>query len=342
MPSTFRSLWGHRVARRARCVIPLLLLAALVKRLGADPFERSLHVLAPGPIAAALALGLVTTVAQALRWRTVALAYGSAGGLTRGRAVTECYRSGFLNSVLPGGVLGDAIRAWRQRPSCERGLRTSAQVVIRERVVGTTLLLLSVSIVTLPLNPWVSLIVLAAAAVAGLVAVPTLRRLTRRDQLAVVGWSLLSTAALVTKFFVAAATLHTVHGPRDTITLALIALAGMSVPLGVGGFGPREAVAAVAFSAVGLSADAGVTTAAAYGVLAAVSATPGALVMLLDLRRPKVADDEAEELALLPRIEPVLVLGLDGFERADDDRVLVGSLSPTGRSQIEFETDVLA
>ena len=46
----------------------------------------------------------------------------------------------------------------------------------------------------------------------------------------------------------------------------------------------QRVVAAVAFAAVGLSADAGVATSAAYGMLAAVSALPGVLVMLLDLR----------------------------------------------------------
>src|SRR5207344_2954407 len=95
----------------------------------------------------------------------------------------------------------------------------------------------------------------------------------------------LAMASLVTKFFVASAALGTVRDPGEVVTLALIVLAGMSLPFGIGGFGPREAVAAVAFAALGLSADAGVATSAAYGVLAAVSTVPGVLVMLLDSRR---------------------------------------------------------
>lgn len=58
----------------------------------------------------------------------------------------------------------------------------------------------------------------------------------------------------------------------------------MSVPFRIGGFGPREAVAAVAFAAVGLSAEAGVATSTAYGVLAAISAVPGVVVMLFTAR----------------------------------------------------------
>ncbi|HST85607.1 MAG TPA: lysylphosphatidylglycerol synthase domain-containing protein [Kineosporiaceae bacterium] len=285
MSSLLRSTVSHRLTRTLRAVIPLLLLAALVSHLGTSPFERSLHVLTAGPITVALLLGVVTTTAQALRWRTVAAGYGAADGLTRTRAVAECYRSALLNAVLPGGVLGDAIRAWRLRPSRERGLRSSAQAVIGERVAGTVLLLVAVAAVLLPLEPMMSAMALAGAAGAAVVAAPTLKRLTRSGQAAVWGWSLLSLISLVTKFGVAAAALGTVSGITDVVTLALIVLAGMSIPIGVGGFGPREAVAAVAFAAVGLSADAGVATAAAYGMLAAVSALPGVLVMLFDLWR---------------------------------------------------------
>jgi uncharacterized membrane protein YbhN (UPF0104 family) len=287
MKSSSQSATAQRVIKGLRSTLPLLLLAGLVARVGADPFQRSLQVLTPGPIVAALLLGVVTTTAQAMRWRTVATGYGAADGLTRGRAVQECYRSALLNSVLPGGILGDAVRAWRQRPQAERGLRSSAKAVIGERVTGTTLLLLAVSIVTLPMAPLISAMIFAGAAIAALIALPTLKRLPWRAQASVWGWSLLSMVSLVTKFAIAAAALGTVSNSWDVVTLALIALAGMSIPLGVGGFGPREAVTALAFTAVGLSSDAGVATSAAYGVMAAVSALPGVVVMALD-RRPRV------------------------------------------------------
>jgi hypothetical protein len=87
-----------------------------------------------------------------------------------------------------------------------------------------------------------------------------------------------------------------VPAAEGTIVLALIVLAGMAIPIGIGGFGPREAVAALAFGSVGLSAHAGVATAAAYGVLAAVSALPGVLVMLLDLRRERAVETADEPL----------------------------------------------
>ncbi len=285
MSSLLRSTASHRLTRTLRAVVPLLLLVALVSHLGTSPFERSLDVLTTWPILTALLLGVLTTTAQALRWRTVAQGYAAADGLTRTRAVAECYRAALLNAVLPGGVLGDAVRVWRQRPQRERGLRSSAQAVIGERVVGTVLLALAVAAVLLPLEPMMSAIALAGAVGAIGVAAPTLKRLSLRGQVSVWGWSLVSLISLITKFGVAAVALGTVSDLTNVVTLALIALAGMSIPLGVGGFGPREAVTAVAFAAVGLSADAGVATAAAYGMLAAVSALPGVAVMLFDLRR---------------------------------------------------------
>jgi uncharacterized membrane protein YbhN (UPF0104 family) len=297
MSSLLRSTLSHRLIRILRAVVPLALLVALVSHLGTSPFERSLDVLSAGPITAALLLGVLTTTAQALRWRTVAAGYGAADGLTRSRAVAECYRSALLNAVLPGGVLGDAVRAWRQRAPRERGLRSSAQAVIGERVAGTVLLLLAVAVVLLPIEPVISGFAVAGAVGAAGVAAPTLKRLSPRDQLSVWGWSLVSLASLVTKFAVAAAALGTVPGALDVVTLALIVLAGMSIPIGVGGFGPREATAAIAFAAVGLSADAGVATAAAYGMLAAVSALPGVAVMLLDLRRDGRAASAGAESA---------------------------------------------
>jgi uncharacterized membrane protein YbhN (UPF0104 family) len=363
MSSLLRSAATHRLTRILRAVVPLLLLAALVAHVGADPFTRSLQVLSAGPIAAALLLGVITTTAQALRWRTVATGYGAAEGLTRYRAVAECYRSALLNAVLPGGVLGDAVRVWRQRAPRERGLRSSAQAVIGERVAGTVLLMLAVAVVTLPMKPMVSGMALIGAGVAAVVAAPSLKRLLVREQLAVWGWSALALASLVIKFGVAALALGTVSDLGDIVTLALLVLAGMSIPFGVGGFGPREAVAAVAFAAVGLSADSGVATAAAYGVLAAVSALPGVMVMLLDLRRsstevvaeavvvsaapavPVSAPVPAEPVSVRPHRAPVRVGSLS-VARLNVGRLSVGpkvlrtvhGVHPAGLVQIDLDS----
>jgi hypothetical protein len=160
-------------------------------------------------------------------------------------------------------------------------------------------------VVLLPLAPVMSGLALITAIGSIAVAAPTLKRLDGRAHLSVWGWSAVSLISLVTKFGVAALALGTVSGVGDIVTLALVVLAGMSIPIGVGGFGPREAVAAIAFAAVGLSADAGVATAAAYGMLAAVSALPGVGVMLFDLVQDGRSTAKTAELA---PVEPVAVL----------------------------------
>ncbi len=286
-----RSL-GTRALGWARRVAPILLFAILALRVGADPFVRAGHVLRPIPIAAALLLGLITTTAQALRWRTVARGFGSAAGLTRIRAVQECYRSAFLNTALPGGLAGDAVRAWRRgsdhqrhhgygAPGRGRVLRSAAGSVVVERAVGTMLLLLATAAAAYSVNRALSGLILALAVVAMAVAVPGLARLPMRARVLVLGWSLLVMASLTAMFAVAAAALGTVHGVRNVLGVAMFLMAGGSVPVGFGGFGPREAATAYAFAGLGQTAAAGVTTSAAFGLLAVVSVLPGAWLMLL-------------------------------------------------------------
>jgi hypothetical protein len=66
----------------------------------------------------------------------------------------------------------------------------------------------------------------------------------------------------------------------------LVVLVGMGVPVNIAGWGPREGVAAWAFGAAGLGADAGLSVAVVYGVLVLVASLPGAGVILVThLRR---------------------------------------------------------
>ena len=62
----------------------------------------------------------------------------------------------------------------------------------------------------------------------------------------------------------------------------MLVLLAMAVPLNVGGWGPREGVAAWAFAAAGLGAAQGVTTATAYGVMGLVATLQGGLVLAGD------------------------------------------------------------
>jgi uncharacterized membrane protein YbhN (UPF0104 family) len=123
--------------RRAWTAVRLLggalVLAALVRRLGAGRFLDGLRGLGPGTLLAAVAIGAVTTCCSAWRWRVVATALGDPLALPG--ATAAYYRSQFLNATLPCGVLGDVDRALRHRNG-PGGLGRAARAVVWERAAG--------------------------------------------------------------------------------------------------------------------------------------------------------------------------------------------------------------
>jgi len=256
-------------------------------------------------LAAAVAIGVLTTVASAWRWRLVAGGLGVR--LPLGTAIAAYYRSQFLNTVLPGGVLGDVHRAVRHGQhvgDVGRGVRA----VVWERGAGQVVQALVAVLVLLALPspisgymPTVTVLAIAAVVVAALVAstVPltdraswwarALRALAsdvRDGVLARRTWpgvSLASTVAVaghLTMFLVAAHVAGSTASLLRLVPLGLLILIAMGLPLNVGGWGPREGAAAWAFGAAGLTADLGVSTAVVYGVLVLVASLPGAVVLL--------------------------------------------------------------
>jgi hypothetical protein len=98
------------------------------------------------------------------------------------------------------------------------------------------------------------------------------------------GIAALSAAALaghVTLFVVAARAAGATAPVTELVPLVVLSLLAMGVPVNVGGWGPREGVAALLFGAAGLGAALGLTTAVVYGVLALVSCLPGAGILLV-------------------------------------------------------------
>ena len=288
------------VVRRAwpwlRILVAVGILAALVWHVGTRAFVDGLRVITPLSILAALGLGLATTVFSAWRWCLVARGLGLT--LTLPAAVTRYYRSLLLNSVLPAGVLGDVHRAvshGRQSGDVGNGVRA----VVLERVTGQ-LVLLAIGAAVLVARPsFVGMVLpgraplVLAAVVLAAIGVVAARRPWRRAVLgAVTGaraalaprTALLSAAAIAgnVTLFVVAARVAGVGAPLPTLLpLIVLALMVMSLPLNVGGWGPREGFTALAFGATGLGSAAGLTTAVVYGVLALVAALPGVVALLL-------------------------------------------------------------
>ena len=76
-------------------------------------------------------------------------------------------------------------------------------------------------------------------------------------------------------------TLDVPGGIGVLMTLGVVQLAGMSVPLSIGGWGPREAAGALAASLVGVAPSAGIAMAAGYGLLTMVAVLPGFVALLI-------------------------------------------------------------
>jgi glycosyltransferase 2 family protein len=299
-----------------RLLVGCAIVAFLVRRLGTGPFVDGVRLVDRGSLAAAAAIAAVSTLCCAWRWRLVARGLGV--GLPLGVAVASYYRSQFLNTTLPGGVLGDVHRAvqhGRDVGDVGRALRavvwerSAGQVV--QLVLALVVLLLVPSFVQ-PAMPMVAA-VLATAAVAAVLVARVLPRAgqsrwartvraagtdLRHGVVAQQVWpgivlaSTIAVAGHLATFLIAARTAGSGASPIRLLPLALLGLVAMSVPTNIAGWGPREGVAAWAFGVAGLGAALGVTTAVVYGVMVFVASLPGAGVLLVDwLRRrdPAVA-----------------------------------------------------
>ena len=298
----------RRAWAAARLLGGALILAVVVWRVGPEPFLDGLRGLGPGTLLAALAIGGLITFFSAWRWRAVAAALGV--GLALPDATAAYYRSQFLNSALPGGVLGDVHRGLRHGidvGDLGRGLRA----VFWERVAGQ-LVQAAVAVavlLALPSPVQAAMPAVAAAGVAGVgLLLLTGRGVVRHGPVRLAGASraaaleargvllrppavrpVLVTSLLVVGghvgMFLLAARAAGVDGtPQELLPLALVVLLAAGIPLNVGGWGPREGAAAWIFSATQWGAGAGAAVATAFGVLTLVAVLPGAVVLFAGRR----------------------------------------------------------
>ncbi|MEO6533997.1 MAG: lysylphosphatidylglycerol synthase transmembrane domain-containing protein [Pseudolysinimonas sp.] len=288
----------------------LVVVAATITIVGTGPLIQGVLAVSPAAILLAGAFTAIATLAASWRWKTVSGALGLPISWTT--AVTAYYRSQFLNTVLPGGVIGDVHRAYRQgrHGGARNGdqnveLLGAGRAVATERVAGQvvqgalTVVVLAVLGLTGSLLGvvWIGAGVLAVVAVALSVTAATVsgRRLLGRElsllrltfgsakrSLSIVVASALVVAAHSATFVVACLAVGVGASPRELVALAVVALAAAALPLSIGGWGPREAASASAFAIVGLSAGAGLAASTAFGVLTMVSVLPGLIVLIVE------------------------------------------------------------
>jgi uncharacterized membrane protein YbhN (UPF0104 family) len=296
----------------ARMLVGIGILLLLMHRLGEGAFLDGLRVIEPSALLAAIGIGALTTVFSAWRWCLAARGIGIA--LPMRTAVADYYQSLFLNATLPGGLLGDVNRAvqnGRSTGSVGRGIRA----VVLERAAGQITLFVvgAVALVAYPSAvltashkglavsstvPAVAGGALLAAAFAVVRAARrpdsrigrALRAMTsdvRRGLLARGTWPgvVLSSVIIIgghlATFLLAARAAGATASPLKLLPFAVLALVAMTLPLSIGGWGPREGVTAWAFGAAGLGATEGLTTAVVYGLFAFAAAMPGVAVLVV-------------------------------------------------------------
>jgi hypothetical protein len=244
---------GGRVLRIAAGAA---VLGFLAWRLGAGPFVEGLRATTAWAVLVALAVTAGTTWCCALRWSLVSGRFARRGEarVPLRAAYAAYYRSQLINATVPGGVVGDV----------DRAVRHGWRGVVWERVLGQVVQAALVGALLLP-GPWrwaglaaVALLVVAGGAVLLLSAV--------------------ASAGHLVVFLVAAASVGVDLTPLQLVPIGALVLLGAAVPLNVAGWGPREGVAAWAFSAFGSTAAVGLTVAVTFGVLALVATLPGLLV----------------------------------------------------------------
>lgn len=290
-----------------RAAFSIGLLAGLAWWLDLGPVVSRLAQMRLGWVLLAVAISVVQVAVLAWRWRFTAGCLGV--DLSYTAAWREYYLSIFLNQVMPGGVVGDVSRAWRQARVQTRQREPAGpavRAVIFERLsaqaVMTAVAVVSLLALPVTVNRGSRLVLFGAGAVAVLIVIAMVVWMRRQSSAqSLVGQVLadldaahLSGPVFAAQLVSAAIVVGTYLGTyltaaravgMDTplpVLLPLVApvLMSMLIPVTVAGWGLREGAAAVLWGAVGLTAADGVLVSVAYGLLVLIGSLPGALFLM--------------------------------------------------------------
>lgn len=286
-----------------RWALSLGVLGALLLWLDPSRIGAEVAWLHPGWLLLALVTATVQTALSAWRWRYTASRLGLR--LSPAEALADYYLAGFVNQVVPGGVIGDAWRAQRHaRISGRTG--PAWRAVILERASGQLIVVALALLVLLVLAPWQQALISIPASgylwplLVGVVGLSVIAMSLRgrwqpllgllqedisRALLAPTAWprQLVSSLLIVLSYllvFACAARGIGLDAPlTQLMLLALPVLLAMLIPLSVAGWGFREGAAAGVWLLSGLPPEQGVAVSIAYGVTVLLASLPGALVL---------------------------------------------------------------
>ncbi len=289
--------------------LSLTVLTALLLWLEPREIIAELAEIKPGWLLLALLAASGSTLMSAWRWRFTAARLGLR--LPPQIALGDYYLAGFVNQILPGGVVGDAWRAQRHARSSGRA-GPAWRAVILERASGQVIVVLLAVLALMLHAPWREVLVSGFLDQAGggrrgmawslPLALAILIYATRRrwqPLLAVFGrdirrallarrtWpvQLVSSTLIVLSYLLTFALAGRGLGLELTLPelmlLALPVLLAMLIPLSVAGWGFREGAAAGVWLFSSLPPEQGVATSMTYGLIVLVASLPGAMVLLI-------------------------------------------------------------
>ena len=310
--SVQRSRFSQLAMKIARVLFALVLLGLLWHLVDG---EQAIQLIVSADLfwlaLAAIAL-VMQIVFSAFRWRLTASQLGVK--LAKKTAVREYFLSQAVNQTLPGGVIGDAARAFRSRS--QAGLVVSGQAVFLERMAGLVLLVVvmflafgltsGLGVIDWPVWLLLALSMFLAIAIVLVVAfwvvnktssgkikqgLSSIINATKVALLApAVRWKqlLLSLATVITNIagftFVSWAIGSELSFVASLALVPLILLA-MLIPLTISGWGVRESAAVILFPLVGLSGVEGLASSFAFGLLSLAVTAPGVIFVVSNSKK---------------------------------------------------------
>ncbi|WP_230987231.1 lysylphosphatidylglycerol synthase transmembrane domain-containing protein [Allorhizobium terrae] len=261
----------------------------------------------PGHILAGLLIVQLQVILSAVRWRFTAQRLGH--DMPLGLAVREYYLGSFLNQILPGGMAGDAVRAYRATEEGEGGWKRPAAAVVLERLSGQIAFfaLTGIGLVVWPFVArdhlpkefaslvWICLslaLVVAGLAVGfGKARLPARLRGLKPDLMAAfwqdrafavqTSLSVTIVASYVATFFIAASAVGTPLPAIAAVTVIPLCLLTMLIPVSVGGWGTREAAAASLWPLLGFTSAQGFSASVLYGLFSVIGVAPVGIALVL-------------------------------------------------------------
>ncbi|WP_141322635.1 lysylphosphatidylglycerol synthase domain-containing protein, partial [Brevibacterium aurantiacum] len=269
-----RTMWLRRVLM---LLITVALLGLTVRIVGIQALLEGGRVVTPLTILASLGLGLLATAGQAMRFSLLLKQSGT--HVTPRRALADCYSASLLNMILPGGLGGDMARVAAYRNSGPRRWLSPLTVVGAERLSATTLLFATATFTLLPVASRFAWIAAAVAAATCVLSILGMRGMAAST----IGIVWLTAAVTIGSFLGLYLTAMAALGGPVIPALAVVGLAAMSIPLGVGGWGVREVSVSILAGSLASSVEWAVTSSTGYGLLATISTLPGAITLVVRL-----------------------------------------------------------